>query len=367
MTDLFSTLEMRGLTLPNRVVLSPMCQYNSTDGCMNDWHLMHYGKFATGGAGLVITEMTQISPDSRITHNCAGLYSDDQVEATRRVVDFCKTYGTAKMGVQIGHAGRKASTHLPAKGAGPLSPDESPWQTVAPSAIPYGEGWHEPRAATGKDLAEIKAGFVDAVKRADEAGFDLVELHGGHGYLLHQFLSPLANHRTDAYGGSTENRMRFVLEVFEASRVAWPDDKPMGIRLSATDWVEGGWTPEETVLLSAALKDRGIDYVDVSTGGLHPAQQIPLSEGFQVEYGAKVRKETGATTMSVGLIADPVHANAIIASGKADFVKLGRGMLYDPHWTWHAALALGAEIAYPPKYAMAQPKIRPMLFADKAS
>jgi 2,4-dienoyl-CoA reductase-like NADH-dependent reductase (Old Yellow Enzyme family) len=364
---LFSPITMRGLTLPNRIVVSPMCQYNSIDGSANDWHLMHLGSFSLGAAGLVMTEMTNVNPVGRITHKCAGLWSDANEAALKRVHDFCRTYGVAKLGVQIAHAGRKGSTQPPAAGGKPLTAEENGWQTEAPSALPYDPSWPMPRALTKDDIRRLVGEFAAAARRADRIGYDVIELHGGHGYLLHQFMSPLSNQRTDEYGGSTENRIRFPLEVFSAVRAAFHADKPIGIRVSATDWVDGGWTAEETVMLARELKKLGCDYMDVSSGGLDPRQKIPLSPGYQVPFGDKVRKETGIKTMSVGLIAGARHAEDIIASGKADFVVLGRGIMYDPRWAWHAAEELGAETTYAPKMMACHPKMRPQLFPNRQS
>ena len=362
--SLFSPIKLRELELGNRIVVSPMCQYQSEDGNANEWHLMHYGSLSMGAAGLVLTEMTDVSEEGRITYQCAGLYSDGNEAAWKRVVDFCKRFGVARIGVQLGHAGRKGSTLPPAKDGKPLTAGDGAWQTVAPSAIPFAEGWHTPREATRADMDKIKADFVAAVGRAERVGFDLIEMHAGHGYLMNQFLSPITNRRTDEYGGSLENRMRFVLEVFEAMRAAWPQQKPMGARISATDWVEDeGFTVDEAVVLVKALKDRGIDYVDVSGGGLDPRQKPPFAPGYQVSMSEKVRAETGAITSTVGLIDDAKLADDIIASGKADLVRIGRGALYNPRWAWHAAQALGVETAYPGKYFAAQPKFRPWIFA----
>lgn len=362
---LFSPITLRGLTLPNRIVVSPMCQYNSDNGCANDWHLMHLGSFSLGAAGLVMTEMTNVNPTGRITTRCAGLYSDDNEAALKRVHDFCRSYGVAKLGVQIAHAGRKGSTATPAAGGKPLGAAEGAWITEAPSAIPYDPSWPAPREMSRDDIKRCIAEFAESAKRAERIGFDVIELHGGHGYLLHQFMSPLSNQRTDEYGGSTENRIRFPLEVYSAVRAVFPADKPIGMRVSATDWVEGGWTPEETVVLAGKLKALGCDYLDVSTGGLDPRQKIPLSPAYQVPFGERVRKETGIKTMSVGLITDPHLAEDIIASGKADFVVIGRGAMYDPRWAWHAAEALGAETAYPPKMMACHPKLRPQVFPGR--
>jgi len=362
---LFSPITLRGLTLPNRVVVSPMCQYISNDGSATDWHLMHLGSFSLGCAGLVMTEMTNVSPVGRISLRCAGLYSDANEVALKRVIDFCKTFGVAKLGVELAHAGRKGSMQPPAAGGKPLKPEEGAWQTIAPSAIPFDADGPPPRAMEKSDIRQLIADFVDATKRADRIGYDLIELHGGHGYLLHQFLSPLSNHRTDEYGGSLENRMRLVIEIFAAVRAAWPGEKPLGIRLSATDWVEGGWSPEETVILGRELKTLGCDYIDVSSGGLDPAQKIPLSPGYQVPFAAKVRREVGIPTMSVGLITSARQAEEIISTGEADMVCLARGAMWDPRWAWHAAEELGAETPYAPKTMPCHPSLRPQVFPNR--
>lgn len=364
MSKLFSELKLRDLTLKNRIVLSPMCQYNSDEGSPNDWHLMHYGQFSMGGFGLVMFEMTNVSPEGRISPKCAGMYSKANEDATKRVFDFCKKYGVAPVGIQIAHAGRKGSTQPPAAGGKPLTIADGGWETVAPSAIPFGDA-PAPRAATRDDLAKIKADHVAAVEACERIGFDLIEMHAGHGYLMHQFMSPLSNQRTDEYGGSTENRIRFVVEVFQAMRDKWPKHKPMGARISATDWVDGGWTPEETVVLVKELQKIGCDYVDISTAGLDPRQKIPLSPAYQSPFAEKVRNETGIPTWSVGLIDGAKLAEDLLQSGKADAVMLGRGAMYDPRWAWHAAYELGVETPYAPKYMLAQPKIRPQLFPAK--
>ena len=363
---LFSPITLRELTLANRIVVSPMCQYNSDDGCANDWHLMHYGNFSMGAAGLVMTEMTNVSAIGRISYKCAGLYTDAQEAASKRVVDFCKKYGVAALGIQIGHSGRKGSTVPPAQGGRPLTPEERAWQTVAPSAIPFGEGWHVPHALTHGEMEQIKNDFVASVQRAARIGYDLIEFHAGHGYLIHQFLSPLSNQRSDEYGGSLENRMRYPLEVFAAMRAAWPVDKPMGARVSATDWVDGGITPEDTVVFAREMKGIGCDYLDVSSGQLDARQKIPFAPHFNVPFGEKVRREAGIPTMSVGLITEPKAADELIASGQADFVCIGRGAMWDPRFAWHAAVELGAETKYPPKYMACTPALRPQVFARKA-
>lgn len=362
---LFSPITMRGLTLDNRIVVSPMCQYASNDGTANDWHLMHLGGLSMGAAGLVMVEMTNVSLQGRISLRCATLCNDANEAAMARVVGFCKTFGVAKLGIQIGHAGRKGSQHPPAAGAQPLTPDEGAWETIAPSAVPYGPGYPEPRAMTLDDIQATIAQHVEAVKRADRAGFDLVEMHGGHGYLIHQFLSPLSNQRTDQYGGSLEGRMRFPLECFAAMRAALPDEKPLGIRISAEDWVEGGFNTTEAVEFAKALKGLGVDYICVSTGGLDARQQIPMAAGYQVPFGARIRKEAGVVTRSVGLIDKPEQAEEIIQSGQADMIAIARGAIYDPRWAWHAAESLGAETPYAPKYRAGHPSLRPQLFPSR--
>ncbi|MBI2319522.1 MAG: NADH:flavin oxidoreductase/NADH oxidase [Betaproteobacteria bacterium] len=360
---LFSPIALRGLELPNRIAVSPMCQYSSENGSATDWHLMHLGSFSLGAAALVMTEMTDVNPIGRISPGCAGLWCDENEAALKRVVDFCRRYGVAKLGLQLAHAGRKGSTQTPAQGGRPLAPNEAGgWKTEAPSTIPYAPGWPVPEEISRRRIKELIADWVAAVKRAERIGYDLVELHGGHGYLVHQFLSPISNQRGDEYGGSLANRMRFPLELFAAMRAAWPADKPMGIRVSATDWVEGGWTPEETVVFARELKALGCDYMDVSSGGLDPRQKIPLSPGYQVPFGEKVRREAVIPTMSVGLIAEAKHAEEIIASGKADMIVIGRAAMWNPRWAWHAAEELGAETAYAPNMIACHPKLRPDVF-----
>ena len=352
---LFSPIALRGLTLPNRIAVSPMCQYMSVDGSANDWHLMHLGQFAMGAAGLVITEATHVSPSGRISHHCLGLYSDDNESSLKRVVDFCRRHGVAKLGIQLAHAGRKGSVHRPSDGSKPLAAGENSWTTVAPSALPFGPGWHVPAALTREGMTQVKQQFVDAARRAARIGFDLIELHAGHGYLLHEFVSPISNRREDEYGGTTANRIRFPLEVFEAVRAAWPADRPLGIRVSATDWIEGGWTPAETVTFVRELKALGCDYVDVSSGQLDPRQQIPFAPGYNVPLGAQVKRETGMTVMAVGMITRARQAEDIIASGQADLIAIARGMMDDPRWAWHAARELGVETAYAPNYVRCHP------------
>ncbi len=351
---LFSPITLRGLTLTNRIVVSPMCQYVAEDGTANDWHLMHLGQFALGSGGLVIVEATGVTPEGRITPGCTGLWSDANEAAMKRIVDFCRRYGVSAIGIQLGHAGRKASCRTPLAGSQPLTAEEGAWTTLAPSALPYGN-WHVPKAMTADDLAATKAAFVQATARAARIGFDLIELHGAHGYLLHQFLSPLSNRRTDAYGGSLENRMRFPLEVFAAMRAAWPEDRPLGIRVSATDWVEGGWTPDDTVAFARAIKALGCDFIDVSSGGMDPRQQIRIGPGYHVPFAERVKRESGLPTIAVGLITGARQAEDILTAGQADMIAIGRALMDDPHWAWHAAAELGEDIAYPSQYVRAHP------------
>jgi 2,4-dienoyl-CoA reductase-like NADH-dependent reductase (Old Yellow Enzyme family) len=350
-TALFSPITLRGLMLANRIVISPMCQYSANKGSASDWHLMHLGKFAVSGVGLVIVEATHVEDRGRITHGCLGLYSNDNEYELRRVIDFCRNAGTAKIGIQFSHSGRKGSARLPWVGRGePLTADENPWTTIGPSAVPHGPGWPTPAPLDEVELAAVRQAHVDATCRAARIGFDLAEVHIAHGYLLHQFLSPLSNHRTDRYGGSLENRMRFPLEVFAAMREAWPAERPMGVRHSVTDWDDRGWTPADADQFAVALKNLGCDYFTASSGGLSIDQKIPIGEGHQVQFAKQLRDATGLPTMAVGMIFDPHHAESIVRERQADFVALARGVLSDPHWAWRAAAALGAEIAYPPQY-----------------
>ncbi len=357
-SKLFTPITLRELKLENRIMVSPMCQYSGSDGCASDWHLMHLGQFAVAGVGLLTVEMTNVEARGRISPRCLGLYSDANEQALQRVVDFCRQYGSAKLAIQLAHAGRKASTRPPWEGRDPLTIDTGGWQTVAPSAIAASADAAVPKALERDEIRSLVEAFASAARRAARIGFDAVELHGAHGYLLHEFLSPLSNRRDDEYGGSLENRMRFPLEVFDAVRAVWPPDKPVGMRVSATDWIDGGWTLEDTVSLAHELKARGCDWIDVSSGGMAPPDSIPVGPGYQVPFAERVRAATGMVTIAVGLITEPQQAEDIIASGKADIVALARGMLYDPHWAWHAAAALGAEAPYPNQYLRCRPARR---------
>jgi 2,4-dienoyl-CoA reductase-like NADH-dependent reductase (Old Yellow Enzyme family) len=354
MSRLFSPTHLRSLALSNRLVVAPMCQYSADNGSANAWHMMHLGTLANSGAGLLILEATGVEAAGRITHGCLGLYSDDNERALKPVVEACRKFGHAKLGIQLGHAGRKAASKRPWEGKTMQDPVESGgWQSVSASAIPLGAGWPAPHALTVDEIAALTQRFVDSTRRAERLGFDLIEVHAAHGYLLHQFLSPIANKRTDRYGGSDENRMRIVLDVFAAMRAVWPEHKPMGVRVSATDWVDHGVTVEMTVVLAKALKALGCDFIDVSTGGIDPTIKVPVAPGYQVPYADRVKRDAGITTMAVGMITDAHQAEAILADGKADFVMLARGFLDDPHWGWHAAYQLGDDVRLPPQYQRA--------------
>lgn len=348
---LFSPATLRGSTLDNRIVVGPMDQYSAVDGCASDWHLMHLGKLATSGAGLVITESAAVEAPGRITLGCLGLYSDENEAALARIVRFCREYGAAKLGVQLAHSGRKGSTGLPWEGRNaPLTEAQGGWQTYGCAGLPRAEGWPEPQPLDADGLTRVRDAHVASVQRAARIGFDLVELVMAHGYLLQEFLSPLSNVREDEYGGDLAGRMRFPLEVFSAMRAVWPDDRPLGVRVSAADWVPGGWELEDTIALAHELKARGCDYMAVSSGGLSLDQNIPVGEGHQVAFSAQVKAATGMPTMTMGMIQDPRHAERIVAGGDADFVALARAMLSDPHWPWYAAAVLDADVTYPPQY-----------------
>jgi len=351
MSKLFSPIQVGGLSLANRVMVSPMCQYSASDGTMSDWHIMHLGQFAVSGPGIVFVEATGVEAEGRISPGCTGLYSDANEAAMARVIAFCRAHGQSKIGIQLAHAGRKGSTHIPWQGSGAVEPDKGGWTPSAPSAVPFGPKYPMPHALDEAGLARVKAAFVQATRRADRAGFDAIEVHGAHGYLLHEFLSPLSNRRNDAYGGTPEGRMRFPLEVFAAMRAVWPASKALGIRVSATDWVEGGWDLEQTIAFARALKERGCDFIDVSSGGLSPEQKVPLGPGYQTHFAAEVKRATGLTTVSVGLITEPHQAEHVLMSGQADMVAMARAFLNDPHWVWRAANELGGEAAGPPQYS----------------
>jgi 2,4-dienoyl-CoA reductase-like NADH-dependent reductase (Old Yellow Enzyme family) len=357
-SHLFSPLTLRGTTFANRVFVSPMCEYSAVDGIPQDWHLVHLGSFARGGAGLVLTEATAVTPEGRISPHDTGIWNDEQAEAWRRIVDFIRSQDTVP-GIQLAHAGRKASTGRPWEGGGHVATAEGGWDdVVAPSSVAFG-ALPEPDALSVEAIGEVVRAFAGAAERALDAGFQVAEIHGAHGYLLHEFLSPLSNRRTDAYGGGFENRTRIVVEVVDAVRAVWPDDQPVFVRLSATDWVEGGWTEDETVALAALLRDHGVDLVDCSSGGTSPDADIPIGPGYQVPFASRVRHEAGIASGAVGMITEPQQAEKVIASGDADAVLLARALLRDPHWPLRAAHELGAEVRWPPQYLRAVPRSTP--------
>jgi 2,4-dienoyl-CoA reductase-like NADH-dependent reductase (Old Yellow Enzyme family) len=349
---LFTPLELGPVTLPNRIVVSPMCQYVADDGCMNDWHLIHLGQLGYGGAGLLMVEATHVTREGRITHGCAGLYSEHNEASIKRVIDAVRRWRKGPIGIQLAHAGRKASSQVPWEGREWLRADQSPWITVAPSAIPYADGWHVPHELSAAEIRQQVEAFVAATVRAKRIGFDVVELHAAHGYLIHQFLSPLSNKRHDAYG---RERHKFPLEVAAAVREAWPKDRALGARISAQDWAEGGLGPEDAVAFAKELKRHGFDYVCVSSGSLVGAQKLPpVVQGYQVPLAEKVKRAVDIKVRAVGMIADVDYAEEVIASGKADMVALARAFLDDPRWVWHAAERYGIKIDYPPSYARAR-------------
>ena len=353
---LFEPIALREVTARNRIVISPMCQYSAQDGHVTDWHLVHLGKFAQGGAGIVFMEATAVERRGRITHGDTGIWDDAHIAGLKRVVSFVKEQG-AVPGIQLAHAGRKASMARPWYGNGPLSRDdlergEQPWSTVAPTDMPLDAGWIVPRAFAKGDFQVVTAAYREAVRRARAAGFEVIELHAAHGYLLHTFLSPLTNRRTDEYGGSLENRMRFPLELVREVRKAWPADKPLFVRLSSIDDVEGGWTIEDTIALARELKNLGVDVVDCSSGGIMGSATaatktlLPRVPGFQIPFAERVRKEAGVKTMAVGLILKPEQAEAALQAGRADLIAVGREALFDPNWPVHAAAALGVDAEF---------------------
>ncbi|MBP1751637.1 MAG: namA [Geobacteraceae bacterium] len=350
---LFSPLTLRTVTFRNRIFVSPMCQYSSRDGLPTDWHLVHLGSRAVGGAGLVMVEATAVSPTGRISPDDSGIWSDVHTDAFKPVASFIRDHG-AVPGIQLAHAGRKASTDSPWRGAGPISPEQGGWQPLAPSAIPYDSGYSVPRELAAAELDKIEEQFTSATHRAYEAGFQVVEIHMAHGYLLHEFLSPLSNHRSDEYGGTLENRLRFPLRIARAVRDAWPKEFPLFVRISSRDWMEGGWDLGHSVLLARRLKILGIDLIDCSSGFVVPDEPFPSGPGFQVPFAAAIRKELSMPTGAVGYITDPAQAEQIIATGQADVVFLARQMLRDPYWPLHAARSLGVDIPWPDQYLRAR-------------
>jgi len=354
---LFTPLPLGPIDLPNRIAVSPMCQYSASDGTATDWHLQHLMQMALSRAGMVVVEATAVERAGRITHGCLGLYSDANEAAIARVLDAARRVAApgTRFAIQLAHAGRKASCRRPWEGGQPLTAGEDPWATFGPSDFPFAEGGPVPVALDEKGLARVRDAFCHAADRAVRLGFDAIELHMAHGYLLHSFVSPLSNRRRDGYGGSPRNRMRFPIEVVRALRARIPRTLAMGARITGTDWADGGLTPDDAAAFAAELKAAGLDYVCVSGGGAVPHVKIPVGPGYQVPMAAKVRAGSGLATRAVGMILEPAQAEAIVASGQADFVALARALLDDPRWVWHAAERLGASIAYPPPYARVAP------------
>ena len=363
-SKLFQPISLAGLSLANRIVIAPMCQYTADDGSATDWHVIHLGNMAMSGAGLLIIEATAVEADGRITHGDLGLYSDANERALGRALEAARRYTSMPIGIQLGHAGRKASSARPWEGGQQIRLTDGGWITSGPSAVPVKDDDEPPAALDGDGLLRVRDAFVAAAQRSVRLGLQAIELHAAHGYLLHQFLSPVANKRNDEYGGPTANRMRFPLEVFQAVRDAVPAEIPVGVRVSATDWVEHGWDLEQTIEFAGALKPLGCDFMDVSSGGVSPAQQIPLGPGYQVAFAAAVRAATALPTMAVGLITEPRQAEQILERGEADMIALARGILYDPRWPWHAAAELGATVQAPKQYWRSQPREHSRLFGD---
>jgi 2,4-dienoyl-CoA reductase-like NADH-dependent reductase (Old Yellow Enzyme family) len=362
MSALFSPIDLRGLKLPNRIMVAPMCQYSARDGEANDWHFTHINNLALSGAAIFCIEATAVEANGRITPGCLGLWNDATEAALKPVLASARKHSKAAIAIQLAHAGRKASSHTPWDGGQLIPISEGGWQAEGPSAVPHKEGEAPPQAFDAAGLARVREAFIATAKRSERLGIDAIELHSAHGYLLHQFLSPISNKRTDQYGGSLQNRMRYPLEVFDAVRAAFPHQKPVGIKISATDWVEGGWDLAQAIEYAKALKTRGVDWIDVSSGGVSPLQKIPLGPGYQVPLAIGIKQATGVTTMAVGLITEARQAEEIVATGKADMIALARGMLYDPRWGWHAAAELGGTVDAPPQYWRSQPSTQKALF-----
>lgn len=356
MSELFKPLPMGRLTLPNRIVIAPMCQYSADDGQATDWHLIHLGQLALSGAGLLILEATAVEAEGRISPGCLGLWSDACEQALGRVLAAVRRYSPMPLAIQLGHAGRKGSSEVPWRGGALIPPSQGGWLPVAPSAVSHAEAEAPPAALDETGLHRVREAFADAARRAHRIGLDAIEVHAAHGYLLHQFLSPLANQRTDRWGGDLEGRMRFPLEVFDAVRAAVPDSMAVGVRLSATDWVDGGWDVDDSIAFGHALRARGCDFLHVSSGGVSPRQRIPVGPGYQVPLAEKLRAAVGLPTIAVGLITEPAQAEAVIAEGRADAVALARAMLFNPHWPWQAAAALGGQVQAPSPYWRSAPQ-----------
>jgi 2,4-dienoyl-CoA reductase-like NADH-dependent reductase (Old Yellow Enzyme family) len=360
MSTLFSPLRLAGIELPNRILVSPMCQHMAVDGCPTDWHLIHWGQMALSGAAMILTESTAVSADGRITPNCLGIYSDAAAEEIGRMAAICRRYAPVRFGLQLSHAGRKGSNRPAHHGYAPAPVGANSWDLLAPSAIPLSDTAPAPREMGALDMARIRDEFRAAALRARDVGLDVLEIHVAHGYLLHAFLSPLTNARNDGYGGSPAARMRYPLEVFAAVREAWPAERPLGVRISATDWIEGGLVVEDQIAFVRALRQAGCDFCDVSSGGIAPQSRPPqVIESYQLPFAEEIRRATGIVTCAVGMIVHPRQAEAIVASGTADLVCLGRAMLDDPRWPWRAAETLGVKLRYPPPYARSHPAVWP--------
>ena len=355
MSILFSPLSIGPLSLKNRIVIAPMCQYSADEGSATDWHMIHLGHLALSGAGLLVIEATAVEPQGRITPADLGLWSDANETALARVLKAVRTYSRIPVSIQLAHAGRKASCDLPWNGGKWLPREKGGWQTVAPSPVPFEPDEPAPLALDESGLQRVRDAFVAAAKRAERLGLDAIELHSAHGYLLHEFLSPLSNQRQDAYGGSLENRLRFPLEIFDAVRAAFPKGKPVGVRISASDWVQGGWDVEQSVIYAQELEKRGSAYIHISSGGLSPEQKIALGPGYQVAFSRRIKQSVTMPVIAVGLITEPEQAEQILVEGEADFIALARAMLYDPRWPWHAAAHFGAQVDAPPQYLRSQP------------
>ena len=354
---LFTPMTVGSVTLRNRIVIAPMCQYSAVDGRMTDWHLIHLGSLALSGAALLTIEATAVVPEGRITYADVGLWSDESEEAIGRTLESVRRWSTMPIAIQLAHAGRKASSEVPWKGGGHLAPDHpNGWQTVSASSLSYDKGWHAPTALDDEGRARVRDAFADSARRAARLGIDAVQVHGAHGYLLHQFLSPLSNHRDDDYGGSLENRMRFPLEVFDAVRAAFPAERAVTMRVSGTDWAEGGWDIEQTVAFARALEARGCSAAHVSSGGLTPQQRIHLGPSYQVPLARAVKHATSMPVVAVGLITEFEQAEAIVSTGDADLIALARAILFNPRWPWHAAAHFGARVRAPSQYLRSQPR-----------
>ena len=363
MSKLFSPTALGPLQLSNRIAIAPMCQYSAIEGLATDWHMIHLGNLALSGAALLIIEATAVVPEGRLSPDDLGLWSDAHADALDPIVRAMRRHSPIKIAIQLAHAGRKASSQAPWEGGANIPPGQPRgWQTVAPSSVPHAEDDPAPLELDAEGLARIRDGFVAAARRAHALGLDAIELHGAHGYLLHEFLSPLSNLREDDYGGSLDNRMRFPLEIVDAVRSAVPGGMAVGMRISATDWVEGGWEIEQSVRFAHELKARGCDFIHVSTGGLSPVQQIALEPGYQIAYAQRIKRETRMPTIGVGLITEPEHAERILHDGAAAVIGLARAKLYDPRWPWHAAARLGDRVFAPPQYWRSQPREHKALF-----